>query len=273
MRKIILLIFLISVNIFGQKADSRNPNDEHSGKDYDSITYHNGVKNFKKGNFKKAKRDFRYVFVGVYTRWNDSTVSFLKKNSKMNWISYLSERVQRGYNYADSLFYETGKNLFLKEEFDASKRHLRDISLHDLRYSVYEDSAKLLTDIINVKLDSLKRIERQIKDDMERKWVYLGIYEQFNKYGEYKGDDMTYFDENNLLFEGDSACVVIKSGDSYFGDYRYVSLNLSTRIVHGIDASFIRNGKSYNYIWDGDWWNNNSGFGDDLYNAVVKYKD
>ena len=60
---------------------------------------------------------------------------------------------------------------------------------------------------------------------------------------------------------------MLKAG-GYLGSYKYVSLNLTTKTIHGIDLSGILDGESYNFIWDGDWWKRSDEFAHDLYEAV-----
>lgn len=267
MKTLLTFILLLTANsVVSQSAREKDPILQ------DSLNYYQGIRYYKNDRMKKAKNIFLRIFNDKHNKWCDSVKAFLNAKGKFSWLVTVDEESLNGYKKADSIYYEEGKKLFNEGEYRKSRDHFFANRNYWFKYSIYKDSVDLLNREAGKRLDSIYKAELEEKKKSERSWVYLGIYEQFNKYGEYNGDDMTYFDENNLLFEGDSVCVVIKSGDSYFGDYRYVSLNLNTRIVHGIDASFIRNGISYNYIWDGDWWNTNSGFGDDLYRAIIKYK-
>lgn len=241
----------------------------HKVKSDDSVNYAYGVKYFNEGKKKFAKNKFLNVFVGEFSAWHDSTIKFLEKNNKLEWLSDISEINLKGYRKQDSLHYEYGRQLFLDEKFYECKQYFLGNSYYDLKYSIYSDSVDNLINHVSNWQDSIDKGEKLSREKMERKWVYLGEFYSRDKYGYYSlYPSETYYDANHLLYEGDSVCVVLKVGD-YNPVYKYVSVNLVTKIVHGIDAS--KSDISYNYIWDGDWWiDPNSDFNIILYNEVKR---
>lgn len=268
--KIIFIMFFLGSILYSQHAYEPQP--ENYDMRTDSLNYMEAKKLYAKGYNTLSKNRFTETFSGRYNKWCDSVKLFLQKIDKSNWLSGVNQDKLRGYSYNDSLYFENGKQLFIKEDWIEARNYFSFRQPYDIKNSIYYDSVVVLLAIIKPKTDSLLAEEKQSRVKMERKWVYLGLYDNYNKYGEYTGLKSCYYDENHLLFEADSVCILTKNGNSeYNSDYRYVSLNLNTRIVHGIDASFIYSGKSYNYVWDGDWWKENSGLGDDLYNEIKKY--
>ncbi len=191
--------------------------------------------------------------------------------------------------------YELGKRKFFQKEFIDSriefdrienwgyyKDSITNFYTQNLSFAIQNgkiDWAMALAKNLNIQSDELTHIRDSIKtakeivarekELQERKWVYIGNFNGVDKYG-YSDEYFRpcYYDINHLLYEGDSVCIVLRTGD-YKYSYQYVSLNLTTKIVHGIDASSFY-GKSYNFIWDGDWWKENNEFANKLYEAIKK---
>lgn len=204
---------------------------------------------------------------------------------------------------------EVAQEILLHEDFEAGKRKFFLFEFNDGQYYLYKvtkhpayrDSVRdfytknihiaiehgktswalsvakthgVETELLTHIKDSLRAANEQAyidKELMERKWVYLGNYYGFDKdgYSDYYLRPV-YYDIYNLLYEADSVAVVLMVGDAY-ESYKYVSINLNTKEIHGIDASSKLTGKSYNFIWDGDWWRGNDEFADHLH-SVLKEK-
>jgi hypothetical protein len=166
----------------------------------------------------------------------------------------------------DYNLFEYGKTCFELKMFHSADERFNMIS----KYSIYFDSIKtfyqnnfyklleykdikfvkkiaIAYDIQSAKLDELvQHIQDSILEinpyqkeepKFDRKWVYFGSY--YDKYKDGSTSDYylrSYYDINHLLYEGDSVCIVIKKGDNS-PVYQYVSLNLVTLKVHGIDES------------------------------------
>ncbi len=264
---IVLLIIVLAYPIYCQKAYGEKP---LSALEKDSSDYYAGIRYYKLDKVKKAKNTLVYIFFGEYNKWCDSSKKFIKAIGKSDWLNIVNELALNGYTFQDSLFWVEGKSLFTNEEYKECRMHFARNRNYEFERSIYKDSAEVLKKLCSDILDSLNKAELEDKKKMERKWVYVGDYYDEDKYGNssyyaYK----TFYDENNLLYEGDSVCVMLKVGE-LSPAYRYVSVNLITRHVHGIDASSYW-GKSYNYVWDGDWWKDpESDFSRELFNLVKK---
>lgn len=258
------ILLLTAYSVVSQSAREKDPILQ------DSLNYYQGIRYFKNDRMKKAKNTFLRIFNDKHNKWCDSVKAFLNAKGKFSWLVTVDEESLNGYKKVDSIYYEEGKKLFNEGEYRKSRDHFFANRNYWFKYSIYKDSVDLLNREAGKKLDSIYKAELEEKKKSERSWVYVGDYYDEDKYGNssyyaYK----TFYDVNNLLYEGDSVCVMLKVGE-LSPTYRYVSVNLVTRQVHGIDASSYW-GKSYNYIWDGDWWQDpESDFSKTLFNLVKK---
>lgn len=238
-------------------------------RNWDSIYFVDGVNLYKEGNIQEAKKNLVNVFVTKYSNWHDSAYNFLSKKNKLNWIKEFSPVNIKGYSLRDSLFYIVGKNLFLNNQWQECREYFQNCYI-TFNKSIYSDSSIVLTKKAMNILDSITLTEKLSKKLTERRWVYIGDFFLYDKFGKVSENSYeTYYDINNLLYEGDSVFIVMKVGN-YLPSYRFICVNLNSNFIHGIDASSYF-GVSYSFIWDGDWWRDTeSDFMKEIIKLLVK---
>lgn len=259
--KILILILFFSLP---QLSQSRNDSPAYNS---DSMNYVMGKKSYKDGYYGQSENYFRRIFSTHFNKWCDSAKTFLKMKKKMKWLNGINEVSLNGYTYADSIYFELGRQLFLKEDWEETHEYFKRFPRY-FELSVYYDSAQYIVNFLKPIMDSTRISEQRSLQLSERNWVFIGDFYDEDKFGvkSYFAYP-TFYDVNHLLYEGDTVCVLLKVG-KYSSAYRYVSVNLVTKVIHGIDASF--SGFSYNYIWDGDWWRDPvSDFASALYEIVI----
>ncbi len=270
-RNILIITLLAALSITAYSQQSIHEQNVIRENSYDSSEFYRTVKLYKEKDYESAKYYFRSIIYGIYTKWCDSAKSFLKKNNKYKWLSDMPFYMLNGYSPEDSLFYLRGREMLEKEEWKEARAFLKNPKNIVFHNTIYYDSVQALLVVINAKINEIDRAEKEEDEMMKRKWVYIGDYYGFDKYGntDYYLKPV-YYDVNHLLYEGDSVCIMLKSSGGLSAGYKYISLNLLTREIHGIDASSIISGTSYNFIWDGDWWKGNDEFANYLYNIFKK---
>lgn len=232
---LIIVSIICSCGGSNYNEDNRNHDNNNGSAQYNPKTeVHN--------TFEKAKKDF-------FEKNFES--SFKRFNAIYDWQNY-SDSVISFFNENFSFAISDGKAEWLVKA-------ARDLGVVNSEITRVDDSIKTSRGIMT-------QTER---DFQERKWVYIGDYNSFDKYGNTSNYfHSVYYDINHVLYEADSVSVVLKTGTTY-GAYQYVSLNLNTKIIHGIDASTFY-GESYNFVWDGDWWKRNNEFANDLFDILKK---
>jgi hypothetical protein len=247
--KLTTILFLVLSSIFLMSCGSSNEYD----RDYRPPT--------RKSILKDLKTSFDYAKYADKEYENQNLYKFQEVITDQNRSGYTI--YQLGCNYEDSV-----KNYF-KNKVDIYTYHQNyGRELND------PDSKRFIDSLREAKQDSIK-LARIEKEKQERKWVYIGDYYGVDRQGNQSYyAHPTYYDINHLLYEGDSICVMLKkTGTGYYSNrfwYQYISINIKTLVVHGIDASHNVTGESYNYVWDGDWWRENSDFANDLYKKIKK---